>query len=170
MDEEGRHRARRAGQAGREALFCEDARFNITKARDADVYVYTRQTSTEFPNYCVSNAGLQGRMPDHRRNPQQKDLAWSSGARLVDYMSDKGDKLQGALYLPANYEPGKKYPMLVTIYEKRSQNLNVFVNPNETRAPNPTIYTSRGYAVFDPDIVYTSTIPACRRCGAWFRP
>ena len=58
-----------------------------------------------------------------------KDLAWSSGTRLIDYKSDKGDKLQGALYLPANYEPGKKYPMLVTIYEKLSQNMNGFVNP-----------------------------------------
>jgi dipeptidyl aminopeptidase/acylaminoacyl peptidase len=83
-----------------------------------------------------------------------KDLAWSSGAKLVDYTNDKGEKLQGALYLPANYEGGKKYPLIVTIYEKRSQNMNSFVTPSETRAPDPTLFTNRGYAVLDPDIVY----------------
>jgi dipeptidyl aminopeptidase/acylaminoacyl peptidase len=61
--------------------------------------------------------------------------------------------------LPANYEPGKKYPLLVTIYEKRSQNKNNFVSPSETRAPDPTLYTNRGYAVLDPDIVYRVNDP-----------
>ena len=74
--------------------------------------------------------------------------------KLINYTSAKGDKLQGALYLPANYEPGKKYPLLVTIYEKRSNLANTYVSPSETSTPNRSIYTSRGYAVFDPDIVY----------------
>jgi len=73
---------------------------------------------------------------------------------LINYTSDKGDKLQAAMYLPANYDPSKKYPMLVTIYEKRSQGLNRFVSPSETRAPDPSIFTSNGYIVLDPDIVY----------------
>jgi dipeptidyl aminopeptidase/acylaminoacyl peptidase len=92
-------------------------------------------------------------------NPQMKGLAWSSGTRLIDYRSAKGDRLQGALYLPANYQPGKKYPMLVTIYERRSQNMRSFVSPTDTRAPDPSLYTSRGYAVFDPDIVYRVNDP-----------
>ena len=92
-------------------------------------------------------------------NPQAKELAWSSGTRLINYTSTKGDKLQGALYLPANYEPGKQYPMLVTIYEKRSQGKNSFVSPSDTRAPDPTLYTNRGYIVFDPDIVYKINDP-----------
>ena len=79
--------------------------------------------------------------------------------KLINYTSAKGDKLQGALYLPANYEPGKKYPLLVTIYEKRSNLANSYVTPNETSTPNRSIYTSRGYAVFDPDIVYRVNDP-----------
>ncbi len=54
-------------------------------------------------------------------NPQQKDFLWTSGVRLVDYTSTRGEKLQAALWLPANYEAGKKYPTLVYIYEKLSQ-------------------------------------------------
>ncbi len=144
---------------GAKPFMTEDAKFSVQKARDADTYLYTRQTFTEFPNYWVMGANFT---PGYRitdANPQMKDLAWSSGTRLVNYTSAKGDKLQGALYLPANYEAGKQYPMLVTIYEKRSQGKNAFVSPNETRAPDPTLYTSRGYVVFDPDIVYKVNDP-----------
>jgi dipeptidyl aminopeptidase/acylaminoacyl peptidase len=147
------------GKPGAHSIFFEDARFNILKARDADAYAYTRQTFTEYPNWWMFNPSFAGGYQITDINPQMKDLAWSSGTRLVDYVSDKGAKLQGTMYLPANYEPGRKYPMLVTIYEKRSQNKNSFVSPSETRAPDPTLYTNRGYIVFDPDIVYTVNDP-----------
>ena len=147
------------GQPGAKRLFFEDARFSITKARDAETYVYTRQTFTEYPNHWVFNPGFEGGYRITDINPQIKELAWSSGARLIDYRSDKGDRLQGALYLPADHQPGRKYPLLVTIYEKRSQNLHGFVSPSETRTPDPALYTSRGYAVLDPDIVYKINDP-----------
>jgi dienelactone hydrolase len=139
---------------GAERLFFEFARFNVVKARDADVFLYTRQKNNEFPNWHVANPGFRGGYQITDVNPQMRNLAWSSGARLIDYTTEKGIRLQGALYLPANYEPGKKYPMLVTIYERRSQNLNNFSSPSETQTPNAALYTNRGYIVFDPDIVY----------------
>ena len=147
------------GQPGAKSLITDDARFNVIKAREADTYLYTRQTFTEYPDYWVFNAGFA---PGYRItdvNPQIRDLAWSSGTRLINYVSAKGDRLQGALFLPANYQPGKQYPMLVTIYEKLSQGRNVFVSPTDTRAPDPSLYTSRGYAVFEPDIVYKVNDP-----------
>jgi dipeptidyl aminopeptidase/acylaminoacyl peptidase len=147
------------GKPGAQTMFFEDLNYGVQKAVDADVFLYTRQTFTEYPNYWVFNSGFQGGYQITDVNPQIKDLAWSSGTRLIDYRSDKGDRLQGALYLPANYEPGKKYPLLVTIYEKRSQNKNNFVSPSETRAPDPSLYTNRGYAVLDPDIVYRVNDP-----------
>lgn len=57
-------------------------------------------------------------------NPRQKDFLWSSGVKIVDYISTRGDKLQAALYLPANYEAGKRYPAMVEICEKESQGAN----------------------------------------------
>ena len=147
------------GKAGAERLVFDTARLNVLKARDADTFLYTRQNFTEYPDWRVFNAGFSGGYRITDVNPQVKDIAWSSGTRLIDYRSDKGDRLQGALYLPANYQPGKKYPLLVTIYEKRSQNMRSFVSPTDTRAPDPSIYTSRGYAVLDPDIVYRVNDP-----------
>ncbi|HEX6307588.1 MAG TPA: prolyl oligopeptidase family serine peptidase [Longimicrobiales bacterium] len=146
-------------QPGANVLFFEPARFSVQKARDADTFIYTRQTATEFPNYWVASASFRDSHQITDANPQIRNLAWSSGTRLIEYTTDRGVKLQGALYLPANYEPGTKYPLLVTIYERRSQNLNSFVSPSETRAPDPSQYTNRGYAVLDPDIVYEINDP-----------
>jgi dipeptidyl aminopeptidase/acylaminoacyl peptidase len=91
-------------------------------------------------------------------NPQQKDFLWSSGSKLIEYTSAKGDKLQGALFLPANYQPGKSYPTIVYIYEKLSQGLNSYTAPT-TNGFNKSVYTSNGYAVLMPDIVYKVNDP-----------
>ncbi len=147
------------GRAGAQSLLWDDAKYFVTRARDAETWVFTRQTVKDFPDYWVSERTLAAPRRLTEANPQQKDYAWSSGAQLVNYVSDKGDTLQGALYLPANYEPGKKYPTMVYIYEKLSQGLHQYAVPNETRAFNPSIYTSRGYAVLQPDIVYTINDP-----------
>jgi dipeptidyl aminopeptidase/acylaminoacyl peptidase len=144
---------------GAQRLVFEDAKLSFQKAKDADVYVFTKQTATQYPNYYLATSDFQPARQLTDANPQQKEFAWTSGVKLINYTSAKGDKLQGALYLPANYEPGKKYPMLVTIYEKRSNLANTYVTPSETSTPNRSIYTSRGYAVFDPDIVYRVNDP-----------
>ncbi len=154
---------------GAQKLAWDDAKFAFQKAKDADVYLFTKQTSVDYPNYYATNedvvnpATSAAAMKSARQltdaNPQQKEFAWTSGVKLINYTSAKGDKLQGALYLPANYEPGKKYPLLVTIYEKRSNLANSYVTPSETSTPNRSIYTSRGYAVLDPDIVYRVNDP-----------
>jgi len=156
-----------ASKPGAQRLVWTDAKLAFQKAKDADTYVYTKQTSIDYPNYYVIGSELTSGSGDPLKsgrqltdaNPQQKDFAWTSGVKLINYTSAKGDKLQGALYLPANYEPGKKYPLLVTIYEKRSNLANSYVTPNETSTPNRSIYTSRGYAVLDPDIVYRVNDP-----------
>ena len=77
---------------------------------------------------------------------------------MIDYVSTNGDKLQAALFLPANYEPGKSYPTIVYIYEKLSQGANQYPKPafeGFSAAP----YTSNGYAVLMPDIVYRLNDP-----------
>ena len=148
------------GRAGATSLVWDDAKYFVTRARDAETWVFTRQTFRDFPDYYVADRPtLAAARRLTTANPQQAEFAWSSGTRLVDYVSDKGDTLQGALFLPAGYEPGKKYPTMVYIYEKLSQSLHQYAVPNETRAFNPSVYTSRGYAVFMPDIVYKINDP-----------
>src|SRR5205807_1820937 len=101
----------------------------LLKAKKAETYLYTRETTNEYPNFYAADAMLAGGKRITDANPQQKEFLWSSGMRLVDYTSTRGEKLQAAMWLPANYQPGKKYPMLVYIYEKLSQSANDYSQP-----------------------------------------
>lgn len=60
----------------------------------------------------------------------------------------------------------KKYPAVICIYEKLSQGLNGYFAPS-ARGFNKSVYTSRGYAVLMPDIVYKVNDPG-RTAGKRF--
>jgi acetyl esterase/lipase len=147
------------GKPAPSALLWDDANFGgIMKARKADVYVYNRNTAKEYGDYYTAGPSLTGGVRLTDANPQQKDFTWSSGQMLLDYTSAKGDKLQAALFLPANYEKGKRYPTIVYYYEKVSQQLNQYVSPS-ANGFNRSVYTSNGYAVLMPDIRYKINDP-----------
>ena len=130
----------------------------LMKASAADRYVFTRESHVAPRELHASGATLSG---DTRLTDAAADLqsfAWSSGARLIDYKGVKGQRLQGALYLPANHEPGKRYPTIVYIYERLSDGLHTFKTP-VAYGFSPAAYLSRGYAVLMPDIAYTINDP-----------
>jgi dienelactone hydrolase len=131
---------------------------NPVKARNAEVFAFSRQTVTDYPDYYLADGSFKNPKKVTDANPQQKDYLWPSGTKLIEYKGLGGKRLQGALLLPANYEPGKKYPTIVYIYEKLSQNLHRYMPPG-TGGFNPSIYTSNGYAVLMPDIVYRLNDP-----------
>jgi dipeptidyl aminopeptidase/acylaminoacyl peptidase len=146
-------------------LLWDDAGFGgLAKAKKAEVYVYTRDTFKDYPDYYVTDALLRDGRRITEANPQQKDFLWSSGRMLIDYTSAKGDKLQAALFLPPNYEKGKSYPTLVYYYEKMSQQLNRYTQPS-ANGFNKSVYTSNGYAVLMPDITYKINDPGMS--AAW---
>jgi dipeptidyl aminopeptidase/acylaminoacyl peptidase len=140
-------------------LLWDDAGFGgLAKAKKAEVFVYTRDTYKDYPDYYVTDALLKNGQKITEANPQQGDFLWTSGQMLLDYTSAKGDKLQAALFLPANYEKGRKYPTLVYYYEKMSQQLNRYTQPS-ANGFNKSVYTSNGYAVLMPDITYKINDP-----------
>jgi len=140
-------------------LLWDDAGFgNLAKAKKAEVYAYARDTYKDYPDFYAADAMLRNGQRLTEANPQQKDFLWSSGSMLLDYTSAKGDKLQGALFLPANYEKGKRYPTIVYYYEKMSQQLNRYAQPS-ANGFNKSVYTSNGYAVLFPDITYKINDP-----------
>ena len=49
---------------------------------------------------------------------------------LFDYKNKDGKRLQGILALPDDYKAGEKRPMLVTFYEKNSQNMHRYSAPS----------------------------------------
>jgi len=125
------------------------------KAHDADRIVFTQQTFVEFPDYWVSDTRFRNPRKVTDANPQQADFAWSPGRVLIDYVDERGNELQGTLGLPAGYEEGKRYPMLVYFYELSSQRHHSYQGPAYDDRPHMATYASNGYLVFQPDIVYT---------------
>ncbi len=131
---------------------------NLLKAKHADEFFYSRETTGAYGDYFVASADLEGGKKITNADPQQKDFAWTKGTKLIEYQGPKGDKLQGVLYLPAEYEPGKKYPTIVYIYEKLSQSTNSYPMPG-VNGFSVGLYTSNGYAVLTPDITYRVNDP-----------
>jgi dipeptidyl aminopeptidase/acylaminoacyl peptidase len=143
-----------------EELVYDDVMFGrrILKAKKADKIMYTRETFVDFPDYYVSATRFQNPVKVTDANPQQKEYAW--GRRiLIDYENSRGVKLQATLTLPAGYEEGKKYPMLVYFYEKMSQRHHNYSMPTYDDRPHMSTYASDGYLVLMPDIVYTVGTP-----------
>ena len=123
----------------------------IARAEDADRILFTRERYDEFPNLWTSNVELEEPKRLTDANPQIADFGWGS-AELVEWSSADGIPLQGILIKPGNYEPGKRYPVLVYYYRFFSQRLNFFNEPVVNHRPSFPIYASNGYAVFLPDI------------------
>jgi dipeptidyl aminopeptidase/acylaminoacyl peptidase len=143
----------RAGSAPRALLFDDMAIASLQKADSANTFLFTKQTFEEFPDLWVSGQDLAAARKITDANPQREEYAW--GRRiLIDYTDARGNELQATLALPANYEPGKRYPMLVYFYEKMSQNHHIFSMPVYDDRPHMSTYASDGYLVLQPDIVY----------------
>jgi dipeptidyl aminopeptidase/acylaminoacyl peptidase len=75
-------------------------------------------------------------------NPQLAGVALSH-SELVNYLDVDGKKLNGVLYYPYGYEPGKKYPLVAEVYETFFDN-----GFNE----NMNLLAARGWFVFHPSV------------------
>ena len=128
------------------------------KAKDADVYLLTASTFNEFPDLLIGGPGFNDLKKVSDANPQKTGLLWGT-SELVRYKNTDGVELSAMLIKPENFDPLKKYPMLVYIYEKLSENVHRFVDPRPGHSINASYYASNGYLVLMPDIVYTIGYP-----------
>ena len=136
-----------------------DKRVNVlAKAKRADRFVYAVEAFNDSPDYFASGANLADAKQVTTTNPFMGDYAWGRSA-LIDYKTKQGVPLQGAVYYPANYDPSKKYPMVVYMYEKLSDGLHQFSMPSERQVYNAAAFTTRGYVYLQPDIVFRPRDP-----------
>ncbi len=131
----------------------------LQKARDAESYLFTEQSYADSPNYLAATSdALSTAAPVSKTNPFQGDYGWGKQV-LMDYKNKRGDKLQMMLTYPANYQPGKKYPMLVYYYEKLSQGFHQYVGPSDRTVYNTQNFSQEGYFVLRPDVVFQKRNP-----------
>jgi dipeptidyl aminopeptidase/acylaminoacyl peptidase len=127
---------------------------NPAKAKDADVYLLSASTFTEFPDLLVTSPNFNELKKVSDLGRQKEPFLWGT-SELVRFKNTDGVPLTGMLVKPENFDPNKKYPLMVYIYEKLSDGVHRFVNPAPGQNVNASVYASNGYLVFMPDIVYT---------------
>ncbi|MFD1064052.1 alpha/beta hydrolase family protein [Winogradskyella litorisediminis] len=113
------------------------------------------ESPTEYPNYYIRNIKKNElKAITDFENPFQS-LA-KVNKRVITYKRDDGLDLDGTLYLPLDYEEGKKYPMILWAYPREykdkasasqsTSNANEFVYPYWG---SPIYWVTRGYVVLD---------------------
>jgi dipeptidyl aminopeptidase/acylaminoacyl peptidase len=145
-----------------EPLIFENMRFSYRpiKAKGADYLLWTKQDIEEYPNLWLSNTKLDNPRKITTVNKQkQAQYNWAS-VEEVKWINTDGEERSGLLYKPENFDPTKKYPMMVYFYRKHSENLYRHYAPSPSRSIiNPVFYASRGYLVFMPDITFKTGYP-----------
>jgi dipeptidyl aminopeptidase/acylaminoacyl peptidase len=146
------------GGEPKQLLFAHEYFTLPVKAKDADVYLLTGQSFTEFPDLVTTDGGFHELRKVSDANPQQAGINWGT-SEIVPFKNADGVPLSAALYKPENFDPHKKYPLMVYIYEKLTDRVNRYVEPRPGHSINITYYVSNGYLVLTPDIVYTVGYP-----------
>ncbi|MFY9345413.1 MAG: prolyl oligopeptidase family serine peptidase, partial [Planctomycetota bacterium] len=137
----------------------------LVRPKKSSRLFFTQGTFAEFPDLWTAAADFtdQRRLTDV--NPQQKGYRWGK-AELVRWIDGDGGARQGILVKPDDFDPTKKYPMLVYFYERMTQGLHNYVAPAPGTSPNASYYVSNGYLWFMPDVVYEVGYPgaSCVKC------
>lgn len=131
----------------------------LKKAENTNMFIYQKSNFNTSPDlYVTSNLGKkENKLSDI--NPQMRDYSWGT-AELVKWNAYDNTPLEGLLYKPENFDPTKKYPMIIYYYERKSNDLYQYYAPAPSQSIiNISFYCSRGYLVFVPDIVYKAGIP-----------
>lgn len=132
---------------------------NPIKAALSDKLLFTRESFQEFPDLRVTDPHFKNVTQISTANPQQSNYNWGT-IELVNWISLDGIELTGLLVKPENFDPNKKYPMLVNFYERSSDGLHSHRAPMAGRSSiNYSFYSSRGYVIFVPDIHYREGYP-----------
>jgi dipeptidyl aminopeptidase/acylaminoacyl peptidase len=131
----------------------------IYKARDAKKVIFSEESFTQFPDLMTSDLSFSKALRLTDINPQQKEYNWGT-SELFKWTSLDGKALEGMLIKPENFDPTKKYPMIVNFYERSADGLHGHRDPSPGRSTiNYSLYASRGYVIFNPDVHYKVGYP-----------
>ncbi len=142
-------------------LYISDHKLNyLHRSKDGKMLLMREMSLTDYPDLQLVSRDFKIRKTVSTTNPQQNNYNWAK-VELIQWKSYKGVQLEGLLYKPENFDPTKKYPMLVYYYELHNEDLHNHYVPKPTASIiYPTEYASAGYIVFIPDVRYQAGHPA----------
>lgn len=139
---------------------------SINKAKNTDDVIYTMETFQQYPDIHYSTLAFKKSVQLTHGDKQQEGFIWGT-AELVSWISLDGRPLEGVIYKPTNFDPNKKYPMMVNFYERNSETLYNYRMPEPHRSTiDYHLYNSNEYVIFNPDIRYVDGYPgeSCYNC------
>lgn len=125
----------------------------VMKAKYSNDLIVSRESYRLFPDLYITNDTFSTPRNLTNLHPEIPEYNWGY-TEMVDYVTGKGDSLQGYVIKPDNFDPKKKYPLLVYFYEKFSDGRHKFVSPRILHRPIYQWYISQGYCMFFPDIKF----------------
>ena len=139
---------------------------SIAKAKHANQVIFTKESYEMYPDVHLTGMTFKKTKQLTEGYKQQEGITWGT-AELVSWTSLDGRKLEGVIYKPANFDPNKKYPMVVNFYERNSEKLFSYRHPQPHRSTiDYRLYNSNGYIIFNPDVRYRDGHPgkSCYNC------
>jgi dipeptidyl aminopeptidase/acylaminoacyl peptidase len=119
----------------------------VQLSRDGNIAILNLSDG-DMPSDVVRTADFNNFSPLTDLNPWMatKKLTRSE---LISYRNVDGKELQGILYYPVDYEEGKKYPLVIEVYESfftngYNRNMNLFANQGYF-ALRPSVELEMGY-------------------------
>lgn len=149
------------------AMVYKNARISmLRKVTQSEKYMYKEESFETAPQLKLWSKTMKKEQVILKTNPQQDKFYWGY-SELISYTNQKGQPLKGVLFYPAGFQSGKKYPMIVHLYERQSGMMHQYINPSQYISDgfNPVNYTFEGYLVFYPDIAYEVGSPGQSAVG-----
>ncbi|MBD3414834.1 MAG: prolyl oligopeptidase family serine peptidase [Candidatus Aminicenantes bacterium] len=147
------------GKKRPQKLIMEDKYFGYPeKAENSDTLMLSRMAFDEFPDVWISDMSFSNLQKITDLGRQMEPYIWGK-AELRDFKSSDGMPLKGILIKPDDFDPDKKYPLMVYIYETLHNGIHYFRNPSPGTSINMPYYVSNGYVIWMPDIEYHTGYP-----------
>ena len=126
--------------------------FNLDGSGNGRSIIYVAEDARHCADLWAIDVDSKAPFQISHMNPQL-DKYEMGPARLIEWKGENGEKLQGSLLLPAGYQDGKRYPMIVEVYgdDVGSNHINRF-GMLDGGIANKQLLATRGYAVFWPDL------------------
>jgi hypothetical protein len=140
----------------------------LARADSAQVFAFARQRYDTPPVLRVGS-DIANAKTVITTNAQAKDYAWSK-VEMFDFKSTIGVPLQALLYYPANYDPSKKYPMIVYTYELLTQGLTTTSRRARTTTTTPRSSRRTATSCSCPTSSSVRASPASALSIQWKRP
>ena len=117
---------------------------------DGKHVVYAQQSATQPEDLWIAGVDYASPRRLTRINPDLDGFAYGR-TQLVAYRAGE-TALRGALLLPAGYEPGRRYPLIVNVYGGSSRSNALFrFGLSGAGVENMQLFATRGYAMLLPD-------------------